>query len=75
MDINDVLKTLNENSSNLKDILNECKAGPAELVLLASKMEPILENLSEYQTNLTIMDSSDKVMTDSSFRPDSAKDV
>lgn len=52
MDINDWIKILEDSKGELGHILNECKDGPAELALLASKMEPLLEEFSTIEKEL-----------------------
>ena len=61
MDIDKLIKVLEDNKKQLYDILNNCKDGPAELALLASKMRPLLDNIAslEAQLNASASESGD----------------
>lgn len=52
MDANDLMKILKESEAQLNQILSDCKNGPSELVLLASKMDPLLTNFSALEAEL-----------------------
>ena len=52
MDINALLKLLEENKQCLTDMLNDCDNSSAELMLLASKMGPLLDDFVVSQEKL-----------------------
>ena len=52
MDTNDYIKLLDKNKQQLDQILEECKGGSPELVLLSSEMAPLLEDFTEHKNAL-----------------------
>lgn len=72
MDINDLLNTLNSSKEQLNQILNECQTGSPELVLLASKMAPLLADFSAEESELfTSVTSSEEETSSGSIPPSS----
>ena len=63
MDVNDLIQILENNQEQLTHILNDCEEGSSELVLLASKMGPILENFSLLESELSSSISSTEAPT------------
>lgn len=52
MDVQDLMKILKESEDQLNQILSDCKSGPSELVLLASKMDPLLTSFTSSEAEL-----------------------
>lgn len=64
MEINDLLKLLDGHNEQLSQILNDCTAGPDELTLLASKLQPILDEYSEARKELHAPDEPKQMHDD-----------
>lgn len=65
MGTNDLKKVLTDSEEILNQILNECQDGPPELVLLASKMQPLLADFSEKEAALFSLTSENSEETPS----------
>ena len=52
MDANDLMKILKESEDQLNQILKDCKKGPSELVLMASKMDLLLTSFTSSEAEL-----------------------
>ena len=64
MDVHDLMKILKENEEQLNQILSDCKSGPSELVLLASKMDPLLTSFASSEAELLSSLSENNVSTE-----------
>ena len=49
MDTNELKRLLSENCDELTRILDDCRNGPAENVIVAEAMEPMLQEFRELQ--------------------------
>ena len=49
MDTNELKRLLDESCNELSRILDECRSGPAENVLVAEAMEPLLQEFRDLQ--------------------------
>lgn len=70
MDVNELIKILKDNENQLNHILDDCKEGSAQLILLASKMDPILENFSFWETELSSSISDNHATTEQANEAD-----
>lgn len=53
MDINELLKQFENHKDDLTAVLDDCKDGPDELVLLASIMKPLLQSITDTEKDLS----------------------
>ncbi len=68
MDIDNWKQIMEEQQQQLLDILSDCQNGSDELVLLASKMTPILEELQKDVE--TVADNFRRESTNGTKQPD-----
>ena len=70
MDVNDLIKILKDSEDQLNHILSDCREGSSQLVLLASKMDPILESISSLEAELSSSISATEVSAEQTNKTD-----